>query len=289
MRWGLPATLLVASSFLFGCNKIHNTRIARPFAINSIVSLSPSTTEIVGTTNDFNKLKGRTAADNYPVNVKSVPIVASVKPDYEAIKAINPTVILVDQSLYNASDMSKIKALGSTLFVFNAKNLADFEKQIYAFGDLLGVQTSEADYVARMEDAKNTAIGKKPSKPLKVAVILSGHGGSPYISGTGTFLASIIAMEGGTVVGPAVDRFVPLNPETLTGESPDLVIIPTNQKAAKDDLASLTANPTLKGVKALQTNKVALIDEDVALRQGGRVDKLIDNIGKAFSIAEAKP
>jgi iron complex transport system substrate-binding protein len=268
---------------LAGCKHPATVKLVRPERVTSIVSLSPSTTELIGSSMSSSLLKGRTQADDYPRNVLTVPVVASLKPDYEKIKAADPSVILLDADLYNSSDMEKIKALGVKTFVIDAKNITDFEKQMFELGDMLGIQTGQSDYVDRIEVARNGAKASKPATPLKVAVILPGHGGAALICGTKTFLADVITEDGGTVVGPPADRFVPLNPETLVSDNPDLIILPTTSATAEADVKAILADPTLKGTKAVQNKHITAIDQDVALRRGGRVDKLIDNIHKAFS------
>ena len=60
---------------------------ARPQTFHNIVSLSPSTTELFLYAGQINDLRGRTSSDDFPVTVKNIPIVAKVKPDYEAIAA----------------------------------------------------------------------------------------------------------------------------------------------------------------------------------------------------------
>ncbi|RYG87739.1 cobalamin-binding protein, partial [bacterium] len=61
---------------------------ARPTIYRRIVSLSPSTSEVL--VSNGIPLSGRTAACDYPANVKSVPVVAGVKPDYEALAKVKP-------------------------------------------------------------------------------------------------------------------------------------------------------------------------------------------------------
>jgi iron complex transport system substrate-binding protein len=283
MRSGLPAIIFIASIALTGCNHFEQTKAVRPaMRIDSIVSLSPSTTEIIGSSTVSMLLKGRTASDNFPLSVEKVPIVASLKPDYEAIKAINPNLIVMDSHLYNGSDLSKIKSLGVPVFEVSANNIPDFENQLFELSDMIGAQTNTSDYVDRIQVALSTAEAAKPTKPVKVSVIMPGHGGAPMICGSQSFIGSIVAAEGGTMVGPAVDRFVPLNPEMLTTENPDLIILPTSKGTAAADVNSLLGDPTLKGTKAIQTKSIVALEADVALREGARVDKLVTNVYKAM-------
>jgi iron complex transport system substrate-binding protein len=289
MRWGMPAFFLIAIASLAGCNSTRTFKAVMPSKrITSIVSLSPSTTEILGTTNVSMLLKGRTASDDYPASVKSTPIVASLKPDYEAIKLMNPTLILYDAQLYSPEDIAKIKAMNVDTFVVDAENIADFEKELFQLGDMVMAQTSMSDYVDRIEVARNSARGSKPAKPLKVAVLMPGRGGPALISGTKSFLNDVITQAGGTMVGPAVENFVPVNAETLVSQNPDLIVIPSETATAAADAASILQNPQFKTISAVQNKRIAALDSEVVLRRGARVDKLLLNMSRAFTIG-AKP
>ena len=152
MRRALPYLFLCAALFGSGCAKSFTyVKLAPRSNVHSIVSLSPSTTEIVADELGGPLLKGRTASDNYPqVYLPQVPIVASVKPDYEKIQAIAPDLIVYDSSLYNASDIAKIKGLGLKTFAVDAQTISDFDNEIYALGDLTGTQSTCSDYVDRI-------------------------------------------------------------------------------------------------------------------------------------------
>src|SRR5688572_435424 len=59
----------------------------------SAASLSPGATEVLGSLAFSVRLVGRTAACDFPPQVKTAPVVAQVKPDYEKLKAAQPGVV----------------------------------------------------------------------------------------------------------------------------------------------------------------------------------------------------
>jgi ABC-type Fe3+-hydroxamate transport system substrate-binding protein len=283
MRRALPYLFLCAAALGIGCARSFTyVKLAPKSSISSIVSLSPSTTEIVASNANVQILKGRTASDNYPTYaLTNIPVVASVKPDYEKITAMAPDLIVYDASLYDASDTEKIKALGFMTFVIDAPTIKDFENQLFAFADLTGNQTNVSDYVDRIDVSLANA-SPKPSPSPRVAVIMPGDGGAPLIAGTKTFTDDVFKEVGGTPVGPDVDHFVPLNAETLVALNPDLIVVPSSKGTAAHDEQSIAADPRFKSTNAVKNGRIATMDEDVVLRRGARVDHFIEGAYKVL-------
>jgi iron complex transport system substrate-binding protein len=284
MRRAWPYIFLCAAALNFGCAKSFKyIKLAPRTNVRSIVSLSPSSTEIVASFAGSTLLVGRTAADNYPTNfLKNVPIVVSVKPDFEKIKALDPDLVVFDSSLYSASDISKINDLGFKTFVFDAPTVRGYENQLFAFADLIGHQTDYSDYIDRIDVSLGNA-APKPSPSPKVAIILPEEGGTPMIAGTNTFEDDVFKEVGGTPVGPNVGNFVPLNPELLVSFNPDVIIVPTIKGTAAHDVDSITSDSRFKSTNAVKNGRVIPLDEDVVLRRGARVDHFIDGAYSALA------
>lgn len=258
---------------------------ARQTRVTSVVSLSPSTTELIQSLSPTGILKGRTQADNFPANIPA-PIVASVKPDYEKIKSLSPNLIVYDASLYNDQDVQKLKALGFPLFPIDANNIDGFDDEVLKLAEQIGAETNASDYVDRIVASRSTAQADPINPKPKVAVMLVGQGTEDSIDGTDSFQADVVRAAGGDVVGPKVDHFVPLSPELLVSQNPDAIVIgvdKTNPDAAAKAVSALLADPRLKSVKAIAGKRILPIDADVLVRRGYRVDKLIDGLHKALA------
>lgn len=250
--------------------------VGRKHPVRSIVSLSPSTTEICGQVNiTQDRVKGRTAADNYPTYfVSKIPIVATLKPDYEKIAAIQPDLILYDAQLYNESDVAKMKQLKAQLFEFKAQTIDGFIDELYHLGNLAGSETSISEYVDKIIAARATALGA--ASHFKTAVIMPGNGSEHMIAGADSFVADVVKAAGAEPVGPKADRFVPLNAELLISLNPDAIVTAGDPTAFIND-------PRFKSLKAVQNKKIVPIVSDIILRKGGRVDRLITALSEGLS------
>jgi len=292
MRRLLSLPLLVLAGLaVFGCETAPQTRGGQPITepVRSVVSLSPSSTEILASINYNRILTGRTESDNFPISVSSVPVVASVKPNYEKIAAIKPQLVLYDELLYSKDDIKKITDLGAKTFAFNANTVDEFTKQIYRLGALVNSESNASSYVDKILAAKSTAQAQSLSRNPKVAVVLVGDGTEHMVVGTKSFLADVIRSAGGEPVGPDSDRFVSLSPESFVASNPEMIVIAYPVFSKNEDLTrdgaikrakKIVNDPRLKSVLAVQKELILPVDEDILTRRGYRVDRLIEEISR---------
>lgn len=247
----------------------------------NVVSLSPSTTEILAPNGQEMQLRGRTAYCNYPSYVSGMPVYGGVKPDYEKLKAAHPDLIVLDDSLYSSADIAKLKELGFPVFEMHAHTVAEFEQQLRELSAAIVSTLKISQYIDKINSETNTARTTISKNPPKVAA-LSGS----LIAGTKGFLADVIRQSGGEPAGPDADRFVENNPETLIQSNPDVILCAVDvakygtdkgqaSAAATQAVEKIMADPRYKNLKAVTTKRVFPVDADVMLRAGGRVDLLI--------------
>lgn len=284
-----PLLLLPLVLLSVGCSqKVQEIGgVRRQRVYQSVVSLSPSTTEIMYSVGDSRRLRGRTEADNYPTSVTTVPVVASVKPDYEAIKRASPDLIIYDPDLYGPGDIEKIKAVGADTMEFKAHDLAGFKKEIYEFGSMIGGETNADSYVDRIDREAMTA-SEGLAKPLKVAVVIAGSGGNDMVAGVNSFQAAIVKVAGGTPVGPESDKFEKISPESFIASAPDVIVLATSEASKIVDVEALTGDSRLKTVPAISGGHIVGLNSDVVLRRGSRVDTFIKDLHHALALEANK-
>ncbi|MCW5941372.1 MAG: ABC transporter substrate-binding protein [Fimbriimonadaceae bacterium] len=286
---------------LVGCNPQPNVIIGGKDGprYERIVSLSPSATELIARYANWRKMKGRTQACDYPSYVSSVPVVASVKPDYEKIAEIKPDFIVYDADLYSEQDVERIKQLGAKeVFVFKANTIADFKKEVMLFAAQVAGESNASKYVDQITNAEETAASDAlPKKPR--AVILMGNPGAYWAAGKGSLMADIVAKAGGELVGPEGSRYAPVNTEALIGMNPDVILVvggsadegmlavevKANEKVPDtapkpvskgEEAEPVLKDPQLQSTAAVKNKYVYGLAADVATRRGSRVNDLID-------------
>jgi len=239
--------------------------------VDSIVSLSPSTTEIVGTHARFDFLTGRTGDCNFPMTLQNVPIVADVKPNYEQIAQIAPDLIVYDDALFNEADVAKIQELGVETMVMDAMTVTEYIDWLVRFGARVGGETNVSDYVDRLMAAKSRAAGAPVTPTPKVAILMGDTPADLMIAGSQTFQADVVRSSGGEPVGPDADRYVPLNVEQLIALAPTAIL-------TTGDAQAVLRDGRLASLPAVRTGRVGQVEPDVMLRRGARVDTLVSQI-----------
>ncbi len=267
----LALLLLVA-----GCQPEPN-QIEPPKVAKKVVSLSPSLTEIVTVYGRTDILAGRTASCNYPPYVGKVPVVMSgIKPDYEKVAELKPELVVYDADILSEADVAKFKELGIPTFGLKAKDIAEFQRELFRLGSLVGTESRTSDYVDKIEAARALARVQKPKNPPTAAIVLPGSGSEHMVAGTGRRLAKVLEECGAKVLGPESDRFEPLNAETLVSQNPDFVFV-------AGEPALFLQDARFKGLKAISDNHVVGLNPDVALRKGSRVDTLIKSVSNLLT------
>lgn len=289
--WMLPFLVLI----LTGCAEPAIHLGGRPSRIPRVVSLSPSTTEIVVQDGISGQLIGRTSACNYPAYLPqlNIEVYGGVKPDYEKLAAKAPDLVVFDTSVYGPTDQAKIKEVARHTFAMHAASILDFEAELGKLGALLVAPLQMSQYVDKIEAERTTAIANAPAHHPKV-VILSGN----LIAGSRGFLADVVRTCGGTLAGPDADRFVDLNPESVAALNPDIILLAvdvapvgtsigagSNIKEKQEAIASAAlskfrSDPRMAALRAVKSNRVITANADVVLRQGARVDQLIKSVAE---------
>ncbi len=279
MRSRYVVFLILAVVALIGCQgeAVRRGGVRQSQTLTKVVSLSPSTTELLAAIAGTDLLKGRTSACNYPPTLMSqFPIVASVKPDYEAITKIKPDLLMYDTSLYNEQDIEKIKALGIPVFEAKANTIAAFRDELFVIGRDTHNEKSYSKYVDKIDNALDQGRAMIGTSKPKVAVIMPSDSGEHYISGKKSFLGDVMTQLGCEFVGSESDRFTPVNVEFLITSKPDIIVTAGSPDA-------LLKDTRLASLKAIQQKRIIPLQADVALRKGARVDKLLEALASSIT------
>ena len=250
----------------------------------SVVSLSPSAAEIVAGNMDVRQLVGRTKADDFPSSVLQVPVVAEVKPDFEAIKRLKPGLVVYDADLYNPADITRIEGMGAESFGVKAHTVEAFKKELFELASKLGSETNVSSYVDRIERERAAAAAEAPSPMPKIAVAMAGG----YVAGTESFVADVVKIAGGVPVGPASTKFELASPEAMVAAAPDIIVLATAKATAAADFAKIAADPRFMNSPAIKNKKVIALPQDIVLRRGARVDAFIKDLHRNIMRLAAK-
>lgn len=236
-----------------------------------LVSLSPSTTEIMMTNNAAQMLLGRTESCDFPDAAKAKPIVMSgVKPDFERIQALNTQVAFYDKALFSEADLAKFKELNITLIGLDSRSLAGWEAFQRELVKNLGMESSISEKVDAVYAKLDQSRGQLEGTNIKVAVLI---GTRDYLMvPQNGLIADMSKRIGLNLVAAPGDAWVPANLEQLISEQPNVII------STPEGAEAILKDARLQSLQAVKLKHVYGIREGVLVRTGARVDQLIESL-----------
>jgi ABC-type Fe3+-hydroxamate transport system substrate-binding protein len=280
MRKQLLGSVFIALLLLVGCKQpVTFGGEPRTKHYRSVISLSPSTTELMALTGI--PMKGRTQACDFPVQVRDVEVVADLKPNYELIATKKPDLILFDRDLYGPSEIEKLKQTGAKVLPMGAYTVEGHIKEMYELGNLLSGEATINDYVIKLRKNVQASKGEKPPRPITAIMVIPDSSGHHMIAGSKSFQADMMQISGATLLGPDSNRFESLNPEWVLSQNPDWIVVAGTVKEFLSDTR-------FSGLSAVKNSKIFGIDQGLCLRRGMRVDKFIYGAHKLLMLGEAK-
>jgi iron complex transport system substrate-binding protein len=242
-----------------------------------VISLAPNITEVIGVLNKLDKLVARTNYCDYPVEVKNIKSIGTLKdPSIETIVELKPDIVIASTH-FSKEVLSKLESLNIKVVVLYGEETFDgVYSTISKVGSILNGETAAnkviSDMKIKVEAVKSKVNGK--DKPKVHYVVGYGKYGD-FTSGKDTFINQIIEMSGavnsaGDITGwkYSVEKLVEKNPDILICSKYD------NSKEG------IKATPGYKELSAVKTNKLFEIDNNLLDRQGPRIADGLEQMAK---------
>lgn len=234
-----------------------------------MLTLAPSMTELVYAAGAGSKLVSAGVPDDYPPAVDTLPRHGVYPPDFEAIAAARPELVLATD-VNNPRDAEMLEALGIPVVFLTVKGVSDMPRVVRAVGDLLGTSPAAEAAADSIDDAieglreRTDALAERPSVLFLVGDDVL------YAFGGGTYMEEMIELAGGRSVTAAVATAAPvLTDEFVLEKAPEVIIGPWGEDYTANDL--LARHPTWDVVPAVRTGRVYGVPPDLVLRAGPRL------------------
>ena len=241
-----------------------------------IVSLAPSTTEILCALGLEDKIVGRTKYCNYPESIMALPEVGGTSdPNIETIVDLNPDLV-VGATHVSEEVIDKLREVGiNVAFLNEEENFEGTYSAIEKLGMLTGTDKEAAKVVDEMKQKiadLEAAIKDLHLTELPKVYYATGFGESDYGAGGDTFIGEIIHLAGATNIAQEIPGWS-ISKEQIADGNPDIIIVPSGINMATE----MATADFYKDLKAVKEGKVYEIDGDSISRQGPRVaDALVE-------------
>jgi iron complex transport system substrate-binding protein len=254
-----------------------------------IVSLAPSSTEIVCALDACDRLVGVTDFDDYPAEVADIDdVVINAQVDVERVVAAEPDlVIAAGNEITPSAVIAQLEDLNLPVLVLYPETLDEVYGDIDLVGTLLDSGDEAATLVAGMQDRVDAvveAVGDV-DRPRTLYEVFYAEG-TTYTAGDGSFLASMVDLAGGEPVTGDAQGLI--GSEDLVAADPELILLGTASydPALADPeaaLAAVSARPGWADLAAVADGRVVPYTDDiVTTRPGPRIVDGLEALARAI-------
>jgi len=262
---------------------------------NKIISLAPSTTEIVFALGLDEKVVAVSNYCDYPYNFSAWIAAGNMtsigdfkNPNMEVIASLEPDLIIATGGV-QAETVGTLRALGYKVLVLNPSNVSGVLQNIELVGNATG-KTAEAkalinDITSRI-DAVVNKVANAASKPTVYYEVWYDPT-SLWTAGAKAWQSELIEKAGGVnVFADQKLEYFQSSAEAVISRNPDIILLPEEGMGFGEpfwvSLDAVKARPGWSSISAVQNNRLVTVDSNTIARAGPRVADIIEDLAKAF-------
>lgn len=234
-----------------------------------IVSLAPSTTEMLFALGLGDKVVGVTEFCNYPLEAKTKTHVGGFGlPSVEKIVSVQPDLVVA--ASLQQTVVEQLEQLGIAVIAVNPQNIEQVINNALLLGEATGAtqeaRAVEANLRAALREVEEKTKGlAAEGRPLVYFEIWH----DPITSaGPNTFIHELITRAGGiNIAANAATNFPVLSLEEILAKEPAAMF----RGHGGGTVDEIRQRPNWENVPAIRDNRVYLVNEDLILRPGPRL------------------
>ncbi len=262
------------------------TQITLPAKVERIISMAPSTTEILIDLGLADKI---IAADTYTQKdgllKQDIPYFDMMKPDAEKLIALKPDVVFIS-GMSNAKGNTPFSPLiDAGICVINIPSSSSIEAIYLDIAYIAAAVKQEekgAKIIANMKKEieavrkKGAAISQDKKKTVYFEIGSAPH---MYSLGTGTFINEMIEIIGAQNILADQKSWIAVSDEMVLAKDPDVIL--TNVSYIPNPIDEIMARAGWASLKAVKGKKVFGIDTNSSSRPNHNIIKALKEMAKA--------
>jgi iron complex transport system substrate-binding protein len=269
-----------------------NTAITLTSYPNRIISLAPSTTEMLFSLGLQDKVVGAVSYSGYAQSVKdgitnqNITIVGTFnKVNTELVTGLQPDLIIASGS-YQQSLASKFAEQGQKTVILNPTKFSQILSDIKLLGKLTGTDANATTLTSSMQSRADAVTAKVAnlSKPgVYVEYYFDNTGYSSY--GADSYINELIGMAGGVnVFAGFKGQYVTTSTEEIVKAKPSIIVICNGVMSTMSGLTpdTLKARTGWSTISAVQNNQIYTINENVLTLWGPRIVDGLEAMAKVI-------
>ena len=250
-----------------------------------IISLAPSTTEILYALGLGDRIVGVTTFCDYPEAAKAKAKIGGMSnPSLEAVVSLKPDIVVMTTDGNPKEFEERLRSLKITTYVFTARKLSELPQGIRELGGALGVKNKADKLAQEIEDdiakVKKTSLVPHPS-PIKKKILYIVWPEPLIVAGPGTVIDDAIMLLGHENIadGAAAD-YPKYSIEEVIRQAPDVILI---GKGSGMDMVAVSRGILKKmtSVPAVNSGAICYLGDGL-YRLGPRVVQGIEELAECL-------
>lgn len=247
-----------------------------PAEVNRVVSLAPSTTEIVYALGAGDRMVAVDMYSDYPPEVADLTKITNpdMSVNYEQISALEPDVVFA--AAITAPDViTQLETLGMTVVVVGSFNstFASVLNDINLVGSVLGLDDQATELTSTMQVDWDTLVNKVAEleeRPRVFWELDATDPAKPYTIGAGTFVDEMLIAAGGVnVFGQSDNPYPQVSLEQIVAEAPEVILLANSIWGVTPDMVYARAG--WEEIPAVKNQAVYPINDNLVSRPGPRI------------------
>ena len=253
-----------------------------------IISLVPSTTEMLFVMGAGHRLAGVSNYDHFPPDVERLPKVGGLlDPNVERLLSLKPDLVIVydtQTDLKRQLERARIPTFG-----YVHRGLPDITQTMRALGERIGMKAAADAAASRIEQQLAATRARVAGRPRPKTLLIFGReaGTLRHIDASGGygFLHDILELAGGAdVLGDLNKQVVDMSTEMILSRAPEVILELHYGDSLKPDRfdAERRVWNGLPSVPAVKNNRVFLLGGDEFVVPGPRIVLAADRFARTL-------
>jgi iron complex transport system substrate-binding protein len=246
--------------------------------VRRIVSLAPSSTEILYALGVGDRVVGVDQYSDWPPAAAAVPRVGSdLSPSVERILALKPDVVFIATSANSRELPAELERLGVRVVISHVETLDDLWRDIVASGDAVGRHDAGVALAASLRARVAATHARVAALPVP-RVLLVVWADPLTVVGGHSFVDEVIRAAGGAnIAGDSAQPYPQYSVERMLARAPEVIVVGSHKGGPP--LAPLTSHTSLPAVK---NGRIHSVDGDLLFRPGPRLVDGVELLARLF-------
>jgi iron complex transport system substrate-binding protein len=242
-----------------------------------IVSLNPTTTELIFALGAGNRLVGRTTYDVYPDSARNVPDVGpGLRPNVESILGTKPDLVVLYASNDNRAAARELRAAGINTVSIKIDHIADFHRASRLLGILLGDSARGAIVSDSVE--KTLQRVRSATASLEKPKVFWHIWDAPLITiARGSYMNELVEIAGAAnVYGDIPEASPAVSIEDVVKRNPQFIL------AGPEGAKKIAGDAQWSAVPAVRNKGILIVDTTVVGRPSVKLGEAAVSLAKLF-------